>query len=177
MKFFCVLHLFFFFCVNVSAQERVFPIIKNFGGIYEVPDAVEKPNPTTVYKIVIELVSGVEQPSEINTSLNNVARLINLHAIGGVPAQNIQVIVAIHGEAAYTVMTNETYRDKYKVDNPNIHLYRELTNAGTKFFICGQSLIARKIDRNKMLPNIKIATAMLTVVSTYQLQGYAYFKF
>lgn len=40
---------------SLSAQTRVFPVIKNYGGIFEVPDAVEKPNPELDYKIVVEL--------------------------------------------------------------------------------------------------------------------------
>ncbi len=171
----------FGFCLALSlvvvAQERTFPIIKNYGGIFDVPDAVEKPDPTLTYNIVIEVVTGSNKPEELNASLNNVARLINLHAIGGVPKENLNVVVAIHGEAAYTIMQNDAYKAKYKTDNPNLGLYQELSNAGVKLFVCGQSLIARKIDRNKLSPAIQIATSMLTVVSTYQLKGYAAFKF
>lgn len=169
------------FCLTLSlvvlAQDRKFPIIKNYGGIFDVPDAVEKPDPTLTYNIVIEVVTGSDKPEELNASLNNVARLINLHAIGGVPKENLNVVVAIHGEAAYTIMQNEAYKAKYKTDNPNLGLYQALQEAGVKLYVCGQSLIARKIDRNKLSPSIQIATSMLTVVSTYQLRGYAAFKF
>lgn len=166
-----------FLALQLYAQERVFPVIKNYGGIFEVPDAVEKPDPSLNYNIVIEIHTGSEKADELNYGLNNVARLINLHAVGGVPAEKIKVVVAVHGEAAYTMMQNEQYKAKYKTDNPNIELYKALHEAGVQFFICGQSLIARKIDRQKLLPQIKIATSMLTTVSTYQLRGYAAFKF
>jgi intracellular sulfur oxidation DsrE/DsrF family protein len=163
--------------LSLSAQTRVFPVIKNYGGVFEVPDAEQEPNPELDYKIVIELATGSEKPGVFNASLNNIARLINLHVMGGVPKEKLQIVVAIHGEAAYSIMNNEAYRDKYKTGNPNLDLYRELAEAGVTFFICGQSLISRDIDRTKMVPQVKIATSMLTTITTHQLRGYAVLKF
>lgn len=103
--------------------------------------------------------------------------MLNLHVSGGVPKEKLNVILAIHGGAAYTVMNNEAHRAKYGVDNPNLKLYQELSAAGVRIYVCGQSLIARNIDRDKMVPQIKIATSMLTTLTTYQLKGYAALKF
>lgn len=169
----------FLFCLSLSAmsQNRVNPVIKNFGGIFEIPYAEEKPDPTLDYKIVIEVVSNTEKYDSINWPLFNVARLINLHVMGGVPKEKIQVVVVIHGSAAFTVMNNESYKAKYGVDNPNLKLYQELQQAGVKMFVCGQSLIARKIDRYKMVPEVKVATSALTTLTTYQLKGYAILRF
>lgn len=177
MKNLLTINLLLLLSISLQAQERVFPIIKNYGGIFEVPDAVEKPDPSLNYNIVVEVFTGSEKAGELNYALNNVARLINLHAVGGVPKEKIKVVVAIHGEAAYTIMQNDQYKAKYKTDNPNLALYKALDDAGVQLFVCGQSLIARQIDRKKLLPEIKIATSMLTVISTCQLKGYAAFKF
>jgi intracellular sulfur oxidation DsrE/DsrF family protein len=94
-----------------------------------------------------------------------------------VPKSKLHVVLAIHGGAAFTVMNNEAYKEKYGVDNPNLGLYQELQQAGVKMFVCGQSMIARKIDRFKMVPEVKIATSMLTTLTTYQLKEYALLKF
>ena len=102
---------------------------------------------------------------------------MNLHVVGGVPSEKLQIVVAIHGEASYSVMNNEAYRDKYRTGNPNLDLYKELADAGVKFFICGQSLIARDIERARMVPQVKIATSMLTTITTHQLRGYIVLKF
>ncbi|MBK8292079.1 MAG: DsrE family protein [Flammeovirgaceae bacterium] len=159
------------------AQNKVSPVVKNYGGIFEIPYADEKPDPTLDYKIVIEVVSNTDKYDSINWPLFNVARLLNLHVTGGVPKEKIQVVVVIHGGAAFTVMNNEAYKAKYGVDNPNLNLYQELQQAGVKMFVCGQSLIARKIDRLKMVPEVKIATSALTTLTTYQLKGHALLKF
>lgn len=160
-----------------QAPQRVNPVIKSQGGIFEIPFAVEKPDPSMVYNIVVEVERESEKPDTINWALNNVARLLNLLSVGGVPASNVHLVVAIHGGAAYTSMNNEQYRAKYKVDNPNLKLYQELQAAGVNLFICGQSIINRKIDRTRMVPEVKPALSMLTTVTTYQLKGYAYLKF
>jgi intracellular sulfur oxidation DsrE/DsrF family protein len=162
---------------NAFAQSYTYPVIKSYGGIYDVPDAIEKPDPTQEYKIVIDLAGGSDRPGDLNFGLNNIARMINLHAIGGVPKDNIHVIVAVHNEATYTILDNSQYRERYKMDNPNLALYKELKEAGVQFYVCGQSLVARKIDRNRISEDVGIATSMLTVLTTYQLKGYASFKF
>ena len=160
-----------------AQQQRVNPIIKSQGGIFEVPFAVEKPDPSLVYNIVIEVERESEKPDTINWALNNVARLLNLLSVGGVPNANVHIVMAIHGGATYTTMNNEQYKAKYKQDNPNLKLYQELEAAGVKMFVCGQSIINRKVDRTRMVPEVKPALSMLTTITTYQLRGYAYLKF
>ncbi len=163
--------------IGELAAQMVNPVIKSQGGIYEVPYAVERPDPNLIYNIVIEVERQSDKPDTINWSLNNVARLLNLHSVGGVPMQNMNVVLAIHGGATFTTMSNEAYRAKYKVDNPNLKLYEELNAAGVKMFVCGQSLINRHVDRNRLVPEVKISVSMLTTLTTYELQGYAHLKF
>ncbi len=162
---------------NAYSQGRINPVIKNFGGIFDAPHAEEKPDPSLEYKIVIDIATNDSEPDEVAYSLYNVARLINLHVMGGVPKENLKIVLAIHGGAAYSVMNNEEYRKKYDVDNPHLELFEELNEAGVKIFACSQSLKGRGIDHHKMAPEIKVATAMLTVMTTYQLKGYASLKF
>lgn len=159
------------------AQTRVFPAVQRYGGIFEIPYAVEKPDPKMKYNIVVEVERESEKPDSLSWALNNVARLVNLHVMGGVPKENLDVVIVLHGGATYITMNNEQYQKKYKKDNPNLELFQELSKAGVKIFVCGQSLINRKVDRAKMVPEVKIATSMLTTLTTYQLKGYALLKF
>lgn len=174
-------HLIIFLIMLISSkvfsQERVFPMVARYGGIFPVQDAAQIPETDMEYKIVVEVATGSEKPEELNFALNNLARLMNLHAQAGVPANRIKVVAAVHGEAAYAVMNNEAYRKKYNIDNPNLELLKELKRSGAELYICGQSLFARKIDRSTLATEMKVALSMLTTVSTYQLKGYAYLKF
>lgn len=165
------------YLIQAYAQERKFPIIPNYGGIFDIEKSEDIPDRNMNYNIVVEIATGSENPHELNFSLNNVARLINLHAQAGITKDKIKVIVAIHGEAAYSTLNNEGYEKKYSTNNPNLNLLTELKNAGVELYICGQSLIARKIDQKNIAPELKVALSMLTTVTTYQLKGYAYLKF
>ena len=158
-------------------KDRVNPVIKDYGGIFEIPYAEEKPDPNQEYKIVIEVKEVKNKPEEVNWALNNLARMLNLHAVGGVAKEKIHVVLAIHGEASYTVMNDEAYQKKYKVSNPNLDLYSSLEKSGVRIVVCGQSLIAREIDRTKLVPEVKIGVSMLTTLTSYQMKGYALLTF
>jgi len=164
------------FLCHVNAQEAKFPIIKSFGGIFEIPNSV-KPEADTDYKIVVDLKTLQRDKSSINPGLNNVARMINLHELGGVKHENLKVSVAIHGGATDVTLTNEAYQKRYEMDNPNIPLLTELKNAGVELYVCGQSLIAREYAFNDIHDHITIGLSMLTVVTTHVQDGYTLLVF
>lgn len=164
-------------CTCGRAQTRVNPVIPSYGGIYPIEAATFKPDSSLTYKIVVDVVTGAQEPDETGFGLNNVARMLNLHAVGGVPPGNMEVVLAIHGGATVNVLNDAAYRAKYDVDNPNLPLIRELKAAGVRLAVCGQSLIARKVDFADVAPEIEIATSMLTTVSTCQLRGFSVFRF
>ena len=161
---------------TVWGQQMVFPVIESFGGIYDIPEATVRPTANMKYQVVIDLVSGASSPDQLNPALNNVARMINLHAVGGA-TQKMEVVLAIHGKANDLVMRNEDYLERYQVDNPNIELIKSLKDAGVKLTVCGQSLLFSKVAPEQVLDEVEIATSMLTTVTTYQLKGYAFLKF
>ncbi|MEM6770333.1 MAG: DsrE family protein [Bacteroidota bacterium] len=167
-----------FTAISLNAQEaRVSPAVPGFGAIFPLEVATVKPDPSLRYKIVVDVYSGAEEPTELAFGLNNVARMLNLHAVGGVPTDSMDVVIAIHGGATFATLNNDAFREKYEVDNPNIGLIRALKKAGVKLVVCGQSLMSREIPLTNIQPEIEVATSMLTTVSMYQLKGYAVFRF
>lgn len=168
---------FLLFSSVLHAQEKVNPVIKSYGGIYPLEEATVKPDPKLVYRIVVDVVTGSDDPAEVSAGLNNVARMLNLHAVGGVPPGKMVVVLAIHGGATFATLDNETYLARFGVDNPNIGLVKELKAAGVKLVVCGQSLVGREIPSSALQPEIELATSMLTTVSMYQMKGFAVFRF
>jgi intracellular sulfur oxidation DsrE/DsrF family protein len=158
-------------------QEMINPIIKGYGGIMDAPHAVERPDPNMEYKVVIDIATGDSDPKAVMYSLENVARLLNLHAMGGMPADKMKIVLAIHGGAIWSTLDNETYKAKYGVDNPHLPLFKELAAAGVTMFACSQSLMGRDIGHTKLASEVSVATSMLTTMTTYQLKGYAALKF
>lgn len=161
----------------VHAQTPVNPIIKNFGTVNEVPYAVERPDAKMEYKIVIEVISDNPKPAALHEFFEKAAAVVNLHALGGVPAKKMHVVMVIHGPAAQYIVDNVRYQQKFGTDNPNLPLFTALKEAGVKIFVCGQSLIKRKIDPATIAPEISVALSAITTVTTYQLKGYALLKY
>ena len=160
-----------FFTLSLNAQEAQFPIVKNFGGIYKIDNAVN-PDPTTLYKIVIDLKTLQRDKESVNPGLNNVARMMNLHGLGGVKSGNLKVVVIIHGGATDVVLDNEAYQQRYELDNPNLELIDALKTSGAEIYVCGQSLLARKYVRESVNPEIKVGLSMLTTFTTYMHNGF-----
>ncbi len=160
-----------------TAQTKVNPVIKHFGTVTEVPFSVENPDPKMDYKIVIEVNSDNPKPETVHEFFDKVASVVNLHALGGVPANRLHVVMVIHGPAAQFVVNNVEYKKKFNSDNPNIPLFKELTDAGVKIFVCGQSLNKRNIAKELVTPEVKPALSAITTLTTYQLKGYSVLRY
>jgi len=162
---------------TLNAQNKVNPVIKNFGTVSEIPYAVEKPDPKLDYKIVVEINSDNPKPETVHEFFEKTAAVVNLHALGGVPKEKLHVVMVVHGPAAQFIVNNEAYRKKFGVDNPNLPLFTALQQAGVQLFICGQSVVKRNIDPATIAPEVKVSLSAITALTTYQLKGYALLKY
>ena len=161
---------------NLLAQDARFPIVEEFGGIYEIPNSIN-PDSELNYKIVIDLKTLQQDKESINSGLNNVARLMNLHGLGGVKPENLNVAVVVHGGATEAILKHPAYQRKNGMDNPNVNLINALKKAGAELYVCGQSLLARGYSQDEVLTDVKIGLSMLTVVTTHMHNGYQQFVF
>lgn len=162
------------------AQTAKFPIVKGFGGIYEVKNATEMPDPNQEYKIIIDMTTEADNPTEISRWVDNIARIMNLHGLAGVPKEKIHVKVVIHGEAILTLLDNEGFqmrKRRYQTDNPNLEVYKAVKEAGAEIYVCGQSMIARGFNKDDLWSEAIIAHSALTTFTTYVPQGYVLIKF
>lgn len=160
-----------------NAQTKVNPVIKHFGTVTEVPFSVENPDPKMDYKVIVEVSSDNTKPETVHEFFDKVAAVVNLHALGGVPANKFHLIMVIHGPAAQFVINNEEYKKKFNMDNPNVPLFKELKEAGVKIFVCGQSLNKRNIPKENVSPEVSPALSAITTLTTYQLKGYSILKY
>jgi len=164
------------FCF-VNAQTKVNPVIKSYVTVFQLPNADHKPDPSIKYKIIVELNENGSKPDSLNEYIEALATLVNLHAAEGVPKENIQMVVVLRKMATYAVFDNELYKEKFKCDNPNLQILKELMDAGVEFYVCGQTMQKRNIDTKKLVAGTKVASSGLTAITTYQLKGYTMIKF
>ncbi len=162
---------------SLMAQTPNYPIVKDFGGVYVIEDATERPDPSLEYKILVDLISPSEDPKEISRFVENVARLMNLHGLAGVPKDRIHVKVIVHGGAIFSILNDTQYRERYEVDNPNLKVFEALEEGGAEILVCGQSMMARKLTKEDVWPGVEIAHSMLTTATTYVPQGYVMLSF
>jgi len=177
MKFILATFLILLISFSGYAQEPQFPLVKGYGGIYEIPEATERPDPDAEYKIIVDLVSGAEDPAKINRMVDNIARMMNLHGLAGVAKENMNVKVAVHGGAIFSILNDEHYQRLYGMNNPNLKVFQALKEAGVDIYICGQSLLARDMDTADVWDEATIALSMLTTLTTYIPKGYILLRF
>jgi intracellular sulfur oxidation DsrE/DsrF family protein len=167
-------------CLLVSfqsyAQQKVYPFIKGFGGVSEIPLATEKPDSKKNYKIIVEVNTENPQPAKVHELMEKIAAIANLHVLGGVQPEKLQIVAVIHGPAAMYIMNDSVYQQKYGSNNPNIPLFHALREAGIQVFVCGQSMMKRNIDPATISPDLGIALSAMTTLSTYQQRGYVMLK-
>lgn len=170
--------LFLFLGLNtILAQTAQFPIVKGFGGIYEIPEATERPDGSLEYKILVDLTSGADNPAEISRWVDNIARMMNLHGLAGVTKDRLHVKVVVHGGAIFTLLNDDRHQTRYDSANPNLAVYEALKEAGAEFYVCGQSMVARNIKKEDLWQGVQIAHSALTTITTYVPQGYILLKF
>lgn len=170
------LFLIVLFGLQVSAQQKVYPLIKGFGGVSEIPLATELPDAKKEYKIIVEVNTENPTPAKVHELMEKIASIANLHVLGGVQPNRLHIVAVIHGPAAMYIMNDSVYQQKYGVNNPNIPLFHALKEAGVKLLVCGQSMMKRNIDPATLAPDLGIALSAMTTLSTYEQKGYALLK-
>jgi len=166
-----------------SQYRSIFPAIKgvSWAGVVPVQQIDEKPDPSMQYKLLFELtgfaLKGQDSTAktDINLALGEIARQINLHEANGIPRKNIDVVIILHASAMYCFLTNEKYKKKYGIDNPNVPLIKELQAYGVKMLVCGQAMTFFNLETEDLVPGIKQVLTAQTVISSYQLKGYVYY--
>ncbi|MEM8492407.1 MAG: DsrE family protein [Pseudomonadota bacterium] len=142
-------------------------LIPQFGRIAEVPDA--KPLPTdTRLKLAIDIVEGGKE-GVINSKFQTAASFLNLQHANGIPADQIDVALVVHGPAHRDLLVNKAYGGA----NPNAEILAALQEHGVKVFYCGQSAVYRDVTKNDLLPGVEITHSATTTHVLLQQQGYA----
>lgn len=157
----------------LRAQRPQFPVIRGHGGAIAMPDAAAQPRKDLEYKVVFDITGGAPKPDEANSGLEHIARFLNVYSLAGIPPQQLKLVAVLSGPATPAVLDDEHYRARFQVANPNLDLIDQLTKTGVKIYVCGQALAGMKVDPAWVNPNVTRALSALTLVPTYQLEGYA----
>jgi len=157
---------------NAGADKPM--LVPGYEASPDLPGAKELPDPKTDYRVVFANAQEPKNPGDVNPMLPTIAMYVNTLGKYGVPAEHRHMVIMIHHRTAELdmVMTNEAYKERHNRDNPNIALIRALKQAGVDVRVCGQGLIARKIDPKQVNPDVQIDLWAMTSLVNLQLKGY-----
>ncbi|MGF6955294.1 DsrE family protein [Paraburkholderia youngii] len=151
------------------------PTIAGYGKIHMPKAAAYTPATRQHYKIVFAVTRGAQSPSQVNESLDRVARSVNLYVASGVPIENLHFTVIVSGAATPLALDDAHYRAKFGVSNPYLLLIDELRRAGIDVAVCAQALAEYDFDEEWKAQAVTLALSGLTTATILEQQGYSLF--
>ncbi|MEM1186914.1 MAG: DsrE family protein [Pseudomonadota bacterium] len=142
-------------------------LIPEYGSIAEVPDAKPLP-PETRFKLSIDITEGGET-GKLNSKFVTAASFLNLQHANGIPAENVEIALVVHGMAHRDLLNDEAYGG----DNPNAELLAALQKYKVNVYYCGQSAVARDVSASDLLPGVELTHSATTTHTLLQQQGYS----
>lgn len=139
----------------------------------EVPNAGELPDPNLTYKILFDVSKAAAKPDQVIPMLEGIARYVNTLDKWGVPKEHRKLAVIFHQTGVQAILNNESYKERNGKDNPNAELLGKLLNAGVELHVCGQGMLANKIDRGMILPGVNVDLWALVSIANFEMRGYA----
>lgn len=167
----------FLFAAAFSQELIDGPHIQGFGYVYNIEESSIPVDEKSKYQMVFDLYKNSEETSDLNPSLNTVARFINMHGQNGVPIDQMKITVVFHGTAAQNVFDHKYYVQTYGHDNPNVVLINLLQQLGVEFHLCGQSMHARGLPQEHLLDGIGVSLSAMTAINYYVQEGYTLIRF
>lgn len=170
-----------FICVTTSYSQKNKPIngpvIKEFGQVYKInnPDLLLEKNKT--YKVIFDVYTDGKNNKKLNASINTVARFLNMHAQNKTAAENLDIVLVLHGAATKNALSDKAFQKKFNIKNPNTALISALNKAEVKIYVCGQSFAYKGYDKNDLSKDIKLSLSALTALVHYQSLGYQLITF
>jgi intracellular sulfur oxidation DsrE/DsrF family protein len=149
-------------------------LVPGYEAARDLAGARELPDPKTDYKVVFADGQDAKNPGDVNPMLPTIATYVNTLGKYGVPAEHRHIVIMFHQRTPDIdiVMTNEAYKERYNRDNPNIAIIHALKQAGVDIRVCGQGLLARKIEAKQVNPDVQIDLWAMTTLVNLQLKGF-----
>ena len=161
------------YSASTRAQSSALPVA-GYDAARDIPGARELPDPKMDYKVVFDIGQGAKNPAtDINPMLPAIARYVNTLAKHGVPPEHRHIAAVFHQGGTSVVMNSETFKARHNgQDNPNLALLHALKQAGVDFRVCGQAVLANKLDPSQVNPEIEVDLWALTTIVNLQSRGY-----
>lgn len=152
-----------------AAEFSAGPVFQDYGKKVQVKGV--RFNADTQFKVAFDVAKGAE-PGELNRQFDSLARFINMHVASGVPAENIELALVVHGSATLDLLADPAYQQKQGGKNANIALLNALMANHVRVIVCGQSAAAHGYANDAFLPGVEVALSAMSAHALLQQQGY-----
>ena len=154
------------FATAAAAQTRLHPLVPDYGWVVDVPEAALAPAADRAHRIAFDLATA-DTLDGVNRGLWYLARLRNLLALAGVPADSVAIAGVLHGGAT-ALASAKTVRPADRA------LMRALRAAGVTFYVCGQSAASAGIAvPGDLHGDVTPALSAMTTFVELDRRGYA----
>ncbi|MDP6993158.1 MAG: DsrE family protein [Woeseiaceae bacterium] len=150
------------------------PYVEAGGPAFEVADRDVPLRESQKYRVVYELTGYPGEKTDVNRPLSVVARFMNMHGKNGVPLENLDVAVVVHGQTLLAMLNDDAYEEMFGVKNPSLALINDLAEAGVQFYACGQSLGFRGLNKSVLAEPVEVGLSAMTMLVTLQSDGYSF---
>lgn len=170
------LTLFVFMCamssvIHANTKFATGPVFSEFGQHAGV-DMTMKLDKKMRFKVAFDVAKGAEK-GKMNRQFHSLARFINMHVANGIPIENIELALVVHGKAANDLMNNTAYRAAFNTDNPSHTLITALLKNKVKIVLCGQSAAVNNIVNANLIDGVQMGLSAMTAHAQLDAQGYS----
>jgi intracellular sulfur oxidation DsrE/DsrF family protein len=149
------------------------PLIESTGQSVEVVDPSFTVPAGHVFKAVYVIDRG--DTIGVNQQLTTIARFLNIHARHGIPKERLHAAAVVHGSGWMALLSDSAFGARFGGRaNPSRRMVEELLANGVQLVLCGQTAGFRGVNREELLPGIRVAISAMTALNVFQAQGYQY---
>ncbi|MEP7117727.1 MAG: DsrE family protein [Acidobacteriota bacterium] len=148
------------------------PVIADYGAAFVVPDPGLPTPMLQELKVRFDVSAAAADLRAVSRQLETAARFLNMHAKAGVSPERLKVAIVVHGAAAKDVLSNDAYKRRHGIDNPNLPLLDALKRAGVRIYLCGQTAGSSGIVAADLAPPVQMALSAMTAHLVLNAEGY-----
>lgn len=138
----------------------------------DIADAMEKPDPRLVYRILYDVSAPNTEKAAPHQTLRRAASLLNAMAANGVRPNPGDIAIVVHGAPDSNLLTDEAHMKRFGTPNPSRQLVEELAAAGVSVRLCGQSYLARGYGRDELMPEVQLDLMAMVTIANLMARGY-----
>ncbi len=142
-------------------------------GYVQIPNVAVPRDPAHDYKALFHGSKAPADPGKPHGVLMAIGAQMNGLLLGNVPASNLHFAAIFSGPGADTLLTDDAYRAKHGIANPNLPLIAALVKAGLKLYVCGQFMAGADLPRSALIPEVEVAEGATLVKIRLANEGYA----